>query len=579
MMNRKSCVAAALGTVMMVIVSACGPAATSTAIPTRAPTAQAPTAAPTNTEAATATAAAGPSNPDTVIIGTTDKVASLDSADAYTIRDWEVLENISEGLLKWKPGTVTLEPGLATDMGAISSDGLTYTFTLKDGIKFGDGAPLTATVYAAQLNRLLTIGPSCPNDVADSLAVPYVKSITAPDDKTIMFTLKSKIGFFPEILAGAPYVASDPNIFKADACNLFPPAPIYGVGPWFVSQYDPDKQMVFEPNPYYTGDLKPRVKQVVVRLFSDPNSMAMAVQKDEIDVAWRLFSPDQLYQLKSVSSLKIGTISGGRIQTLVLNHTMKPFDDPNVDKAIASAIDRNEIADTVYGGQVVPMYSQVPPGYLGATEAFNKMYGSPNLDEARNFLEASNYSATNPVKIELWYPPEHYGASTAALMQVVKKQLEATGEMQVTLKAQEWSTYVPALTGGKAYGAGILGWIFDYPDTSNYLDPFVYNRGEGTNVTLPNTGSDTGIPINDKAKLLVYLLKQADTETNPPKRADLYQHAQDLYADLVVTVPLFYATEHVVYQTSVHSLASAAFPETLNIGPNILFLYSFLTKG
>ena len=193
-----------------------------------------------------------------------------------------------------------------------------------------------------------------------------------------MFTLKSTIAFFPQILAGAPYVASDPNIFKADACNLTPTAPVYGVGPWFISQYDPDEQMVFEPNPYYTGDLKPQVKQVIVRFFSDPNTMALAVQSGEIDVAWRLFSPDQLTQLKTVSSVKIGTIAGGRIQLLVLNHTIKPFDDPNVDKAIASAIDRNEIADTVYGGQVTPLYSQVPPGFLGATEAFDKMYASPN---------------------------------------------------------------------------------------------------------------------------------------------------------------------------------------------------------
>ncbi len=544
------------------ILSACG--AKATPVPTAA-------AAPKATTAA--------SQPDTIIIGTTDKIASLDSADAYAIRDWEVLFNISDGLVRWKPGTTDLEPDLATDLGTVSTDGLTYTFTLKDGIKFGDGTPLTATVYAAQLNRLLTIGPKCPNDVADSLAVPFVKSITAPDDKTIVFTLLNPYAFFPQILAGAPYVASDPSIFKPDACNLFPPAPIYGTGPWYISQYNPDEQMVFQPNPNYTGDLKPQVKQVIVRYFSDPNTMLLAVQSGEIDVAWRLLSPDQLTQLKSVTSVKVGTISGGRIQFLVLNHTMKPFDDPNVDKAIASAIDRNEIADTVYGGQVTPLFSQVPPGFLGATQAFDKMYSAPNLDAAKKFLEASGYSATNPLTITLWYPPEHYGASTAAWMQVVKKQLEATGEIQVTLQSQEWSTYVPALTGGKAYGAGVLGWFFDYPDPSNYLDPFVYNRGEGTNVTLPATGSTTGTPINDKAKQLVALLAQADTETDLTKRAAEYSQAQDLYADMVVTLPLFFSAEHVVYQTYIKGSASVPSPDTLNIGPNILFLYSLLTKG
>jgi peptide/nickel transport system substrate-binding protein len=426
---------------------------------------------------------------------------------------------------------------------------------------------------------LLTIGPKCPNDVADTLAVPYVKSITAPDDKTIVFTLTTPIAFFPQILSLAPYTASNPATFKADACNLFPTAPIYGVGAWFISQFKADEQMVLEPNPFYTGDLKPQTKKIILRFYSDPNTMALAIQSGEIDIAWRIFSPDQLTQLKSVSNITIGTVQGGSIRFLVLNHTMKPFDDPNVVKAFASAIDRNAIADTVYAGQVSPLYSMVPPGFLGATEAFDTMYSAPNLDAAKKFLEASGYSATNPLKVELWYPPEHYGANTASWMQLIKTQVEATGEVQVTLKAQEWSTYVPALTGGKSYPAGVLGWFFDYPDSSNYLDPFVFNRGEGTNVTLPATGSLTGTPINDKAKQLVDLLNKADIETDLAKRTDLYKQAQDLYADMVVSIPLFFNAEHVVFQNYIKGTASFATPETLNIGPSILFLYSTITKG
>jgi len=61
-------------------------------------------------------------------------------------------------------------------------------------------------------------------------------------------------------------------------------------------------------------------------------------------------------------------------------------------------------------------------------------------------------------------------------MELIKKQLEATGEIQVNLKSQEWSSYVTALTGGQSYPVGLLGWFFDYPDSSNYLDPFVLTR-------------------------------------------------------------------------------------------------------
>jgi peptide/nickel transport system substrate-binding protein len=579
--------------VAVMILTACAPAATSTTVPptqaaapTTPPTqAAAPTTPPTQAAAPTTAPTTAPTvaaGKTTIIIGTTDKIASLDPADAYAVHDWETIMNVNDGLLRYKPGVTDLEPVLATALPTISSDGLTYTFTLKDGIKFADGTPLDATSYAAQLNRLLTIGPSCPNDVADSLAVPFVKSIEAPDAKTIVFTLKSPVAFFSQILAVSPYFTADPNIFPADQCVLFPPAPIYGTGPWYISQYNASEQMVFEPNPYYTGDLKPQVDQIIVKYYSDPNTMALAVQSGEIDVAWRILSPEQLTPLRSVSGLTVGDINGGGIRFLVINHTMAPTNDPNVDKAIASAIDRNAIVDTVYGGNVSPLYSMVPPGFIGANEAFDTTYTSPNLDAAKKYLEASGYSASNPLKLDVWYPPEHYGASTVAAMQLIKTQLEATGEIQVNLQAQEWSTYITALVQGKSYPVGILGWFFDYPDSSNYLDPFVYNRGEGTNVTVPQEGSTYGVPITGTfetdATNLVNLLNQADVETDLTKRADLYQQAQQVAADMVLTVPLYFVSEHLVYRSNIHGSSSYAAAETLNVGPTIELNYSLLSK-
>ena len=553
-----------------------------TPAPTEAATAaatEAATVAATEVAAATSAATVAASSPDTIIIGTTDKIASLDPADAYSMHDWEILKNISRGLLTWKPGTTDLVADMATDMGTVSEDGLTYTFTLKDGLKNGDGSDVTATTYAAQLSRLLTIGSSCPNDVADTLAVPYVKSITAPDDKTIVFTLKVKIAYFRSLLATAPYVYADPKTFTADACNLFPSAPIYGTGAWFVSQYNADEQMVLEPNPNYTGDTPATTtKKIIVRFYSDPNTLALAVQSGEVDIAWRTLSADQITELEKVDGLKIGTVPGGKILFLTVNRTMAPTDDPNVAKAIASAIDRDEIADTVFGGKVTPLYSMVPPGFLGATDAFDKMYASPDLDKAKAYLEASGYSADKPLELKLWYPPEHYGATTAAWMEIIKKQLEATGEIKVDLQAQEWSTYIPALTQGQSYNVGVMGWFFDYPDTSNYTDPFVYNTGMGNNLTANSDTNPNGVGFNDTAKQLVDLLSKADVELDDTKRVEEYQQAQDLMADLAGNIPLYFEAEHVIYRDNISGSADYANPDTLNIGANIVFNYSLITK-
>ena len=145
----------AIVTLLGLVAAACGQAtqeSTSTTAGGTATTAPPTTTATTMAPATSTTAAPGGG---TIIIGTTDSIASLDPADAYSIHDWELLSNINEGLLVFKPGTTEVEPGLATGMPDVSADGLTYTFTLKDGIQFGDGTPLDATSYAEQLNRLL----------------------------------------------------------------------------------------------------------------------------------------------------------------------------------------------------------------------------------------------------------------------------------------------------------------------------------------------------------------------------------------------------------------------------------------
>lgn len=564
----------ALIALMALLAVACASATDATTTTTASPdTTAAPAGDSTTTAAPDTTEPAAAGDAGTIIIGTTDTIASLDPADAYAVHDWELIKNTGEGLLRWMPGELTLATGLATDMPEISEDGLTYTLTLRDGIQFGDGTELTASMYAEQLNRLLTIGPDCPNGVADALATPFIDNIVGNDDGTIVFTLTRPVAFFPELLATAPYIPAHPDTFPQDECITFPEAPIYGVGPWYISEYTQGEQTVLLPNPNYSGELTPKADQVIIRYFSDPQTMALALQNGEIDVAWRILGAELAAELQDSSDLTVGTVQGGSIRYLILNYNQAPMDDINVRKAVAAALDRDEIADVVYGGQVEPLYSMVPPGFLGATEAFDDVYASPDVDAALGFLADSGYDENNPLELELWYPPEHYGAATADWMQLIEQQLEATGAIDVTLQAQEWSTYVTALTGGEAYPAGVLGWFFDYPDSSNYLEPFVLNGGLGTMVT-----SADGDPINDDAANLVSMLDQASVETDQAARTTLYEDIQTLYAEMVVSLPILFEPEYVVYPNSISADSAYATPETLNIGPNLEFYYSVLSK-
>lgn len=515
----------------------------------------------------------------TVIIGTTDTIASLDPADAYAIHDWELLKNVNEGLLRFSPGELELTPAAATDMPEVSNDGLTYTVTLRDDVVFSDGTELTAEMYAEQLNRLLTIGPDCPNGVANSLAVPFLESVEATDESTIEFNLSRAVAYFPSLLATAAYHAPHPDIFGAEECVTFPEAPVHSSGPWYITEYTQGEQTVLEPNPNYTGDLTPNVDQIIIRYFSDPQTMALAVQNDEIDVAWRILGPETAGEMEGTEGLTVGALEGGGIRYLVLNYDQEPMDDINVRKAVAAAIDRDEIVDVVYGGLVDPLYGMIPSGegfeeFVGAADVFDEMYQGPDPDAAAEFLAESGYDESNPVELEFWYPPEHYGTQTADWVQMIQQQLEATGAIDVTLEGQEWSTYVGALTGGDAYPMGVLGWFFDFPDPSNYLEPFVFGGGLGTRVT-----SADGEPLNDQAAELIDLLNEAAVEQDPATREDLYLQAQEIYADLVVTLPILFEREFVIYTDGVSGSEDYENPETLNIGPNLEFYYSVLSEN
>ena len=109
-----------------------------------------------------------------------------------------------------------------------------------------------------------------------------------------------------------------------------------------------------------------------------------------------------------------------------------PFWTPELKQAFAAAIDREVIVDRVFEGRNIPAYHMVPPGYPFATEPFLDKYGTRDLEMAIQLLEQAGYTEDNPFVFDLWYPPEHYGTTTADVMQVLKEQLEETGVSRLT---------------------------------------------------------------------------------------------------------------------------------------------------
>lgn len=252
-------------------------------------------------------------NTDTIIIGTTDEVNSLDAHDAYSTHDWEIIKNTGVPLMKYLPGMAELVPGTASAAPTVSEDGKVYTFILREGIKFADGTPLTAQDYVYGWNRLNTL-----EGQVSGVLQAYVEKVEAPDDLTVVVTLKHSVGFLPALAAMAPFVAVNKATFPADSIVAFPEK-IDGTGPYKMVSHVTGQQMVLEANPNYFGEDKAKIKTVIIKYFQDPMTMANAVEKGEIDIAWRVLGSVEAARLMTVQGLTVTKVDAPALRFLAFN--------------------------------------------------------------------------------------------------------------------------------------------------------------------------------------------------------------------------------------------------------------------
>lgn len=252
---------------------------------------------------------------DTIIIGTTDEVNSLDPQDAYATHDWEILKNTGSALMSYAPGTADLVLGVAAEMPTVSDDGLVWTVKIRQDVTFADGTPVTAQTYVDSWDRLNTL-----EGQVSGLIQGFVDSAEAVDDYTIAYTLKNPTGFFPALLATPPFIPANPANIAPDAITQFPES-LDGIGAYRMVSYTPGEQMVLEANPSYFGDDKPLINTVIIKYFADPTTMSAAVETGEIDIAWRTVGPVEAVRLMGVEGLTVLTIDAPALRYLVFNAT------------------------------------------------------------------------------------------------------------------------------------------------------------------------------------------------------------------------------------------------------------------
>jgi peptide/nickel transport system substrate-binding protein len=479
-----------------------------------------------------------------LIIGTTDKVTDLDPAETYDFFTWEVFYNVSDTLVTYVPGKTELKPALAEAMPEVSADGKEYTFKLRKGMKFPDGTPVNSEAVKWSLERVARLKGS-----PEWLVTSFLDRVEIIDDLTFKIILLEPVGFFPYVLATTPWTPVSPKCYSEDKIDS--DSTCGGHGPYKIKRWERDVELELEANPDYYGD-KPKWPSIIVKFFADSTTMRLALEKGEIDVAWKTLTPTDYEDLRKKPEFKVIEGPGAYIRYICFNVTTPPFDDKRVRQAIAYAIDRDAIAEKVFLGTHQPLYSMVPIGMMGHIDAFPKR----DIEKAKALLKEAGFSAEKPLEMDLWWTPTHYGPTEADIATVFKENLEETGMIKVELPSAEWATYVDYLGAG-TMPVFLLGW---YPD---YLDPDNYQW------SWAETDASDDIGIFYSSEKMDDLLHRARLSTDLEERLKLYEESQKLWAEDVPTIPFTQGTLLVVTKKEVTGVTLA---------PYMLFPYFTLSK-
>ena len=412
-------------------------------------------------------AATGPA----IKIGTTDVVVSLDPAGAYDQGSSTIETQLYQYLLVIPAGQKVPEPDAASKCG-FTDNGASYTCTMKPGLKFSNGDPLTAKDVVFSFQRVVSIND--PNGPSSLLA--NMKSVKATNDSTVVFTLVSPNDqTFPFILGTSAGPIVDSKVFPAN--KLLADEKVIGSGPYKLGAgYQKNQLASLVPNANYNGNGGQVMNSgVTVQYFTDASNLKLAVQQGDVDVAWRSLDAQSISDLRKDSKVKVLDGPGGEIRYLVFNlKTMPGNTDAQklaIRQAVAYSVDRQSLATNIFQDTYTPLYSMIPDGLPGHIDAFKTAYGAaPDKAKATDVLTKAGVST--PVTLNLQYTIGHYGPTSADEYGEIKRQLEATGLFKVSIQSTEYTTYSKQRR-LDAYPAYQLGWFPDFPDADNYVTPFL----------------------------------------------------------------------------------------------------------
>lgn len=380
-----------------------------------------------------------------VVVGIQQDIDSLDPHKATAAGTKEILFNIFEGLVK-PDENGNLINAVASDY-TISEDGLTYTFILRDGVKFHNGNPVTVEDVKYSLERVSGLL----NGEVLMSTMKTITSVVISDDKTVLITVDSPN---PELIYSFTAAIIPAGSGEAEGAE-----PI-GTGPFSFVSYVPQEGIVLAKHAEYWQEGLPYLDEVTFKIIANVDTAMLDIKGGSVDVVPYL-TDSQAAELSS--TFNVVSAPSNVVQALFFNCAEGPLTNAKVRQAICYALDKDMVSQFVAGGNGTLISSAMLPTLQDFYVDLNDTYGNTaNVEMAKKLLAEAGYPDGIDLEITV---PSNYDVHVEAT-EVVAEQLKQAN-INVTINAVEWGVWLEETYNGRKYEATICGITSDI--TPGYL--------------------------------------------------------------------------------------------------------------
>jgi peptide/nickel transport system substrate-binding protein len=413
----------------------------------------------------------------------------LDPHKTSAYASFQVLENVFDTLVE-PDAELQFQPALA-ESWETSDDGLTWTFTLRDGVTWHNGRELVADDVVYSYKRIID------EELANSYRFSSVEDVTAPDDKTVVITVSRPT---PNLLANIGAFKGTAIVAKENVEDGSITRNPIGTGAFRFESYASGDRLQLVRNDDYWGD-EVMLDGVTYTFVSDPTVALTNLQGDQVQWTDNL-PPQQVESLMGSDDITVEAVASNDYWYFAANQARKPFDDPRVRQALAFGIDREQITEAATFGLATVNQTAIPEG-----SAFHYDYApyERDVEKAKSLLQEAG--VTTPLPMDLMVTNEYPETVTAA--QVMQSQLKEIG-VEVKIRTLDFASWLDQQGQGN-FDVFMLGWLGN-------LDPDDYYYAQHRTDANFNFQKYSNAEV-DQA------LDDARSETDEDARKDLYETA------------------------------------------------------